>query len=202
MKRILLLAAICLVSCSAPNEPETSPLELVPLSAGNHWIGATTYRDSTGALLRRSNDTIVATNDVLFGADPWLLGERFRGLRNGDRGLYLWSRADRSDTWLFLPFPARQGDHLTHAFDPSGSDLVDVHVEATDIAVKVPAGSFDCHRYRISSSLNGFEVIVDLAPGTGFVRTELRDRPGDRYNLGSAVWELHSTNIGPESVGR
>lgn len=198
VNRIGLWASLALIfsACSSGTGPENASQVILPLIDGNAWIGTSVDSDSTGSVLRRRPDTTYTRGARIYGGDRFQLAGRFEGMRNAADGLHVWRGESPDVSLLLLPFPSEPGRRLIVDFARGASvDTVSVQVVATDVEVTVAAGTFRCYHYHIVSSTNGYEVDAYLAPDVGFVKAQLVDKAGDRYNLGSSVWELRQYSL-------
>ncbi|MBC8144388.1 MAG: hypothetical protein H7X80_02315 [bacterium] len=196
---ILFIAALALAlgsaACNSGTQPDAIDIEILPLDNGNQWIGDYTVYDSTGAVLRRGVDTTRLENGRVLGVDRFGLLADHRVVTNRDGGLYIGSDDAPADQWLYLKYPAQSGARSVRSSGLDGGRAVIVNLISTNESITVGAGTFATYHYETTETNNAYVAHTFMAPSVGFVRTELRDRPGDRWNLGSMVWELREVRL-------
>jgi hypothetical protein len=191
----LALLAMASAACSNSTGPESNDLSILPLDNGNRWIGEFTVYDSAGTILRRGIDTTSLDNGVVNGADRFAMLANHRFVSNGEGGLFIGADQSSTDQWLYMKYPASRDDQIVHSSGNDGGHSVSVKVISTNESITVDAGTFATYHYETNESNNAYVVHTYMAPGVGFVRVELRDRAGDRWNIGSMVWELREVQL-------
>lgn len=200
MKRAVLTlliasAALWAASCTTNTAPEEARHAILPLAEGNIWTGTATDRDADGRVLRTRVDTMYVAADRIHGSDRLLLGDLYDGLRNLAGGLHAWTGENAAGAWLLLPYPGKFGDRIERAVGDAGGETLRVVVDASDVNVTVPAGTFVCYHYRLTIPGRAYVVDAYLAPDVGFVKVVYSDSTGDDVELGSSTWELTSYRV-------
>jgi hypothetical protein len=156
---LLPLLILFLPGCSpvAPDDSNITPYDssgvMMPLAAGNMWMGKKTTYDSGGNVVAITFDTLEIVGQTTDAGET-----RFR--TSGD-DLYV-NRAD--GLWggignrlaMVAKYPAKKGDHFNEMSvmvllpDEPGpvEQKTAIQVMNTDTTITVPAGTFRCHHYR------------------------------------------------------
>ena len=192
----LLFALSCQETPLQPGETR----DLIPLSVGNYWVFEQTNYDSLGNMTSiEPHDTIEIVGDTTIGGIIWSY-KYYLGVllayRNSPAGILIRLVSKNSDATvkLIYKFPAEITDTYPYPvvwFGVSPTRLVDslyqCFVMARDTLVTVPAGSFQCYKYRYIDIGGPYLHDVYIAPEHGWVKTEtyVTLRSGTGYFLKS-----------------
>jgi len=155
-----------------PGAPDT----LMPLAVHNTW----TYQDvpSPGPPTAGGEVITILGTKTIDGELYFTIADN-GVLRNRNNGLFVAQYFDVggfSDDLLFR-FPIGDGESYTYDYISGGS----VEILATRTTVTVPAGTFDCIKYTLTSVSH--ESYLCFAPGVGLVRTQGFDQPSESIEL-------------------
>ena len=169
LKRIILIIALVLVSCSDNSTNNPKSLEIIPLKIGNMWIYQNLKLDSNGIILKTTYDTLEVVKDTVFDGSKWFTyynPSRYMWFQNNDNG---YRNAIKPEYWRFLDYkyPGIAGDKFVSS---RGSKTI----EATDSKFKIVPGEFICYKYV---SYDGSEEF--LCPGIGFVCGKIYNKTWD-----------------------
>jgi len=169
MWRIAVLLVCAVFLCCSDND-STGPSddgEIYPLAIGNTWTFEVAQFDTLGNV--ESLDTISGevVRDTVIAGETWYVteGEDEDGIHSG----YCILRSDGFyEGWpqeeLLYKYPVQVGDWYMVEDDT-------VQVEDLSESVSVPAGDFDCVRYRIHGYLP-IVIYQRLCPNVGLVSVE------------------------------
>ncbi len=187
-----LLLLLCLSACSNKGtDSGNSGEQMMPTAVGNNWsyveLPAPGFTGDTNSYnLAITKDTIMtliinSVNDIgrwyratgPSGAAPNYYANRSDGLwrtffyNDGTNNIVI--------TLLMAKFPATVGDTYSRPYPPPLQNASqEVKVLSTDSSMSVPAGSFRCHVYRVTSSSDG-RLLYDAfyALGVGLVKIHI-----------------------------
>ena len=179
MKKLyIIIIVILLGACDHTSETKKNA-SLIPLTVGTQWefVGKT-YHDAWGNPLQNIIDTTISKIHQLREID----GIQYAVLNNSlinfiayqltDSALYTinyFNNSATKDTLDIHKYPTKTGDQWT----VTNTSRV-ITVVSTSESITVPAGTFQCIKYRIDQidSPENYYNIEYLAVGVGFVRFE------------------------------
>jgi hypothetical protein len=154
-------AVFLLTSCKKDNPVDSSPSvkQIWPLKAGNTWAFNIVEYDTLGAVAQSGSGAFVVTTDTIVAGETWyhIAGGGSTLYTNRSDGFWGVS-PDPSGIFPFLLFkyPVSAGDTWNGGGDP-------VFLQSADTVITVPAGTFHCYEYRLSSDYYYF------CPGVGLI---------------------------------
>jgi len=184
-----LLLLLCLSACSNKGtDSGSSGEQLMPSAVGNNWsyveLPAPGFTGDTSAYtLSMTKDTMMtliinSVNDIghwfrvtgQSGMPPTYYANRSTGFwltffyNDGTNNIVI--------ILLMAKYPASIGDRYSRPYPaPLQNASQEVEVISTDSAMTVPAGSFACHVYRVTSTSDGRRLYdAFYAPGVGLVK--------------------------------
>ncbi len=162
--------------------------ELIPYSVGTIWTYQVEQRNEQGEVENTMTDTSRVAGEEFIEGQRWFMVEEFGyefWVRIGDEGgleAELLPDPDPESKGfvlqrkqLFFKYPAKKGETYPVG-DPDFKQQAKV-VE-TDLKVDVPAGSFQCMVYEISTP-EALVSRISLAPGIGIVKFEFPSGYGE-----------------------
>jgi hypothetical protein len=158
---LICFAVFFLPSCKKDNPVDSSPSakQIWPLKAGNTWAFNTIDYDTTGAVAQSGPGSFVVTTDTIVGGETWYhisgggstlytnRADGFWGMSPGPSGIF---------QGLLFKYPVSAGDSWN-----SGGDQI--LLQSADTLITVPAGTYHCYEYRLSSDYYFF------CPGVGII---------------------------------
>jgi len=186
---IVLLAAIIL-GCGGGDEPADNDGEqsvipqregrskMIPFEVGARWIFETSGFDTTAQALKVFRvDTFSVVSDTMIDKARWYqidgLGGEIAYATNWNDGLYYARSGEKP--FLFAKNPAQVGDTFTSMI---GEVEAHTRVAAIGEEVRVPAGTFYCHKYVQTVGPRKVVTNYYFAPGLGLVKMEVLNRAG------------------------
>ena len=173
---LLLSIAALLPACSNNNDNDVTQgepaVKIMPLAISNEWDFNVVRVDSLGDTIQSLAQSMVIIGDTTVSGVTWY---EYRMGFNQESGPFpmmaskadgLWAKGpDSTDLpYLLAKYPASVGDTWKNA------DETDTfYVEAVDLSVTVPAGSYDCIKYAIHRP-DGDSTHSYFSPGVGLVK--------------------------------
>ncbi len=125
---------------------------IIALSLESVWIYRVTDYDTTDAVIRTFNDTVMITDAITVDSDPWYETSIEDELWvNRADGFWVWKDYDDdiSEPYLLIKHPATLGQKYVIPFEGIHPDTMTV-ADAMAL-VSVPYGSFTATTYRLKS---------------------------------------------------
>ena len=178
------LVALCVSCTDLGVEPQ--PVNLIPLKAGNTWTFARTWYDSLGNVIQSATENLWVRADTNLFGHGWSVIWRDAAMqlfRNTLEGVVV-RLLDYDDpkTHVLYKYPARVGDSYgypvpTFGGTPYMSDTTwTAIVVCTDTLITVPAGSFKCVVYSVSTDYYWFYILEFISIDYGWVKQETFSR--------------------------
>ncbi|MCK5126538.1 MAG: dockerin type I repeat-containing protein [candidate division Zixibacteria bacterium] len=150
---------------------DSADTTIVPLALGNQWVTIVTEYNSSGSVIGTSTGTGIIVGDTLIDDYVWYFLETDTAgvdtsvTTNKIDGLWGLTDSVSNPEVLLLKYPAT-------ASESYGLYQATVTVESVSTAITVPAGTFDCHYYRVHVPIIGTLAKVWAAPNVGIIRSE------------------------------
>ena len=151
--------------------PDVVDSVILPLAIGNEWITEVTEYNESGQVTGQFTGTGTVVGDTMINDWPWYFLETDTSgtdtslWTNRDDGAWAWTDSAGTPEVLMLKYPAVPGESYSVY-------SVSVAVEAVDMNVTVPAGTFSCYYYRVYIPIFGTIGKIWAAPDIGIVRAE------------------------------
>jgi hypothetical protein len=174
---ILLLAVLTFPAACSKDEDSgitqgEPTVKIMPLAMNNQWDFKVVRVDSLGDTLQSLAQSMIIIGDTSVSGTTWYQYQMgfsqstgpFPMMANKNDGLWA-AGPDAGDLpYMLAKYPASVGEIWTNA---SGSDTFSV--EAVDLNITVPAGTYDCMKYVIHRP-TGDSTHSYFAPGVGLVK--------------------------------
>lgn len=189
MKKILLLLALVILSCSdKPVEPEQINTSVImPLAVNNNWKYEANYYNTAGAGDSSKNLILFISKDTLIDSTNWYkIPGNSIDIFYQNRSDGLWIKEDTNSERLGFLFPVTSDTVYI-----SGNTQI-ITADLMFPITTVLAGQFSCLKYTIVQAPDHSDsIICYLSPGYGLIRQDIYRFDNNRYYLAER-WELTS----------
>jgi hypothetical protein len=168
---IALLCTVAACSGKSGTAPVPPHLSIWPLAAGNQWKWNHTEYDTAGDVISYATSQIDIVKDTMLDDERWFIwsvnGTRVPTTFMGARSDGYYVRDTSGHFELMIKYPV----HVNETFPTLGGERI-ATVESITDTITVPAGTFECCRYRTADTSGAPVFIQWFAPGYGMVKGE------------------------------